>query len=238
MTTNIRTHHFAAGILAVATALFLSGCTGGDEGVHDDQTPDEVLAGAADLLASTSGARLALSSDDFPSGTNGIIGAEGVTDTSPAFDGKLEVRISNTDFDVPVIAVGDKVWAQIPLTQGWSDIDPADYGAPDPSQLLTEDAGVGALLTATQSPEKGKSVRGGEDNSEVLTTYTGTIAGEVMKKVIPSSAGDTFDVTYRITEDGHLAEVDMTGVFYADTADMTYVLKVSEYGLDPSISAP
>ena len=39
--------------------------------------------------------------------------------------------------------------------------------------------GFAGLLGLTESPEAGESVRGGADNSEVLTTYTGTVPGPV-----------------------------------------------------------
>ena len=41
-------------------------------------------------------------------------------------------------------------------------------------------------------------MRGGEDNKEVLTEYTGTVPGSAVANVIPSADGD-FDVTYSIT---------------------------------------
>ena len=34
---------------------------------------------------------------------------------------------------MPVVAVDGKVYAQLPLTTGYQDIDPAEYGAPDPA---------------------------------------------------------------------------------------------------------
>lgn len=226
-----------AAVLAVALAA-LTACSDDGSGVIDDKSPDEVLAIAADHLASTKGATLTLEASGFPSGTNGIVKASGVSTSAPAFDGELTVRMNDIPFDVPVIAVDGTVWAQIPLTQGWSDIDPASYGAPDPSQLLTSDNGVGALLAATSDPKKGKTERGGKNNDESLTSFSGTIAGDLMKRVIPSSAGDVYDVDYLVTEDGHLSEVVMEGVFYADTPKMTYTLTVSDYGRDADVKAP
>lgn len=223
-------------VLSLAALLLVAGCS--DTEPEPETSATETLQKAGQELATSSGARLVLSSQDFPTGTSGIVGAEGVSNATPAFDGTLTVRIASTDFQVPVVAVDDTVWAQIPLTKGWSDIDPADYGAPDPSGLLGEEAGVGALLKATEEIESGEAERGGKNNDEILTTYTGTIPGQVMRKVIPSSAGDTFDVAYRIGEDGRLSSVDMTGIFYDGTKKMTYTLDVTDYGLDQTITAP
>ncbi len=230
----------ATAVLPLALVVTLAACSGDDanDGDKDGATPSEVLNGAAQRLAGTSGAHFTLETSSFPDGTTGVVGAEGDITSAPAFDGTLTVRLSGTDFQVPVIGVDDKVWAQIPLTKGWSDIDPADYGAPDPSRLLGAEHGVGALLTATEDVERGKTVRGGENNRERLTTYSGTVDGDTMQDVIPSSTGDTFDVVYRIDSDGDLSEVDMTGVFYPDTDEMTYRLEVTDLGLERTITAP
>ncbi|WP_110238612.1 LppX_LprAFG lipoprotein [Nocardioides gilvus] len=224
--------------LLTVACLGLVACSGdSDEGVHSED-PASVLAGAAETLSETSGTSLTLATDELPEGVNGITSAVGAVTDAPAFDGTLDIRLGGIDFDVPVIAVDGKVWAQIPLTSGWSDIDPGAYGAPDPSGLIGADAGLVALLEATDDPTKQDTVRGGEDNSEVLTTYTGTIAGDVMKRVIPSSADDTFDVVHHVTSDGQLRQTEMTGVFYKDSDEMTYTLTVTEYGLDRTITKP
>ena len=60
-------------------------------------------------------------------------------------------------------------------------------------------------------------MRGGADNDEILTTYSGTVPGEAMESVIPSSAGDSFDVEWQITDDGELRKATLTGVFYPQT---------------------
>ena len=61
------------------------------------------------------------------------------------------------------------VWAQLPLTTGYQDIDPADYNAPDPAGFIAGETGFPGLLPATTDVTEGKSVRGGENNDEVLT---------------------------------------------------------------------
>ena len=94
------------------------------------------------------------------------------------------------------------------------------------------------MLAATEDVQRGETVRGGKDNRERLTSYTGTVDGATMKKVIPSSAGQEFDVVYRINSARELSEVDMTGVFYPDTDEMTYRLQVTDLGLERTITAP
>ncbi len=147
------------------------------------------------------------------------------------------MALAGATFDVPVISVDDTVWAKIPLTFGWSDIDPSEYGAPDPGTLIATEGGFSSLLTATDDLKKGESVRGGENNDEVLTEYTGTVADTEMANIIPTAEG-SFDVTYTITEDNELRAMTMTGVFYPDSDSMTYSVEFSDYGIEKDIVAP
>ncbi|GGD19409.1 LppX_LprAFG lipoprotein [Nocardioides daphniae] len=225
--------------LVAAVAVIALAATACSDGEKADGDADEVLAAAADTLESSSGVMLSLSTDDLPDGVNGIVEAEGAVTDAPAFEGTLTVRVAGTDFDVPVVSVDDTVWATVPLTTTWQDIDPGDYGAPDPSRLIGADNGVVALLRGTEEAEAGESERGGQDNREILTTYTGTIPGEVVKRVIPSSsAAHDFDVTYLVTEDEELRRAEVTGVFYEGSEEMTYVLGVTDYGLEKTIRKP
>ncbi|KRF34356.1 LppX_LprAFG lipoprotein [Nocardioides sp. Soil805] len=230
-----------AGALAGALAgvVLLAGCSGGDESqAADEQTPEEVLAAAADTLAGTSGVDLTLSTEDLPQGVSGITRAEGVATSAPAFEGTITVIYAGQSVDVPVVAVDKVVYAQLPFTTGYQDIDPGDYGAPDPAALVSEETGFGSLLAVTEGVEEGETVRGGTDNTEVLTTYTGTVPGAAMKKVIPSSSGDSFEAEYLVSEDGELRQAVLTGVFYKDSAEMTYTVDLADYGTTRDIVAP
>ena len=223
-------------VLAVAaTAFALTSCSGSDS-VGDGRSPEQVLALAKKTLDETAGVHIALSGK-LPEGTTGITSAEGIGTHAPAFDGSITVSLAGQSVPVPVIAVDGKVYAQIPFTPGWSDVDPADYGAPDPAQLMSPDGGFSALLTATQGAEQGDTVRGGEGNKEVLTEYTGTVPGETVQGVIPSASGD-FDVTYTIASDGRLDSMRLTGVFYPSSASMTYTVAFTDYGTSKDITAP
>jgi len=228
----------AAVLTSALTALSLTACGGdSDAGSGSDASSTEVLAAAKTNLDETSGVKLTLSTDKLPEGVTGVEKAEGVGTHAPAFEGSITVVLSGQAFEVPVVAVDDKVYAQIPLTTGWQDIDPADYGAPDPAQLMSPDAGFSALLPATTDVEKGDSVRGGADNKEVLTEYSGTVGADTMKNIIPTASGD-FDVTYTITDDDELRSAELTGVFYKDSESMTYEVTFEDYGTEKDIKAP
>jgi lipoprotein LprG len=182
--------------------------------------------------------QLSLTAGALPEGVSGIAKASGLLTDAPAFDGTLTVVFAGQTVDVPVIAVDDLVYAQLPFTDGaWDKVNPKEYGAPDPTDLIGPD-GFPGLLELTESPEAGESVRGGADNSQVLTTYSGTVPGDAMDSIIPSSSGDSFDVEWQVNDDGELTKATMEGVFYPQSDPMTYTVEFSDYGTTKDISAP
>lgn len=226
----------ASGLMALGG---LSACSSDDSAPAEDApSAEDVLAEAKATLDETSGVQVSLATDDLPEGVEGLLGAEGVGTPSPAaFDGVITVRFAGFEPEVPVVGVDDVVYAQVPLTTGWSQIDPAEYGAPDPAALLGPEGGFSSLLTSTEEVEVGEQVRGGTDNRDVLTTYTGTISGEVAATIIPSAEGD-FDASYSISDDGELRSMVLTGAFYGDGESMTYTIDFDDYGSSPQITAP
>ena len=227
-----------AALLTVPTLVACSGDDGGDGGdAEDAPTPEEVLDQAATTLAETSGVNLTLSTPTLPDGVSGITQAIGTVTDAPAFDGSITVVFAGQTVDVPVIAVEDTVYAQLPFTPGWNEVNPKEYGAPDPSNLVGED-GFAGLLGLTESPEAGESVRGGAGNTEILTTYSGTVPGDAMDAIIPSSSGDSFDVEWQVTDGGELRKATLTGVFYPRAEPMTYTVDFADYGTEKDITAP
>ena len=116
-------------------------------------------------------------------------------------------------------------------------LNPSDYGAPDPSGLISADKGVPSLLAATTDAKSGGDIRGGTDNKEVLSTYTGTVPASAVSSIIPGATGD-FGATYAVTSDGELRQVKLSGVFYAGHPANTYTLVLTDYGTTKDISAP
>ncbi len=223
--------------LAVTSALLaatLAGCGGSSA---PDESPAEALASAKKTLDTTPGVHLALEGKDLPGG-NVLAAAEGTLTHAPAFDGTITVHILGASAKVPVIAVDGKVHAQLPLTTSWQTIDPADYGVPDPASLISPETGISNLLTATEHPKAGDSVRGGTDNKEVLTTYTGTLPESAVASIISSASG-TFDVSYTIGSGHELSQAVLTGRFYGEGEQAsTYTVTLDEYGTDKTITAP
>jgi len=240
-------------LAAAAAALVLGGvaltaCTDDASGVSDNDAADtdddgdvsaeEVLELARTTFDETSGVRLSLTTDDLPDGVDGLVTAEGVATHAPAFEGVATVSLSGSPFNVdPLVAVDGKVFASIPGVPITQEIDPEEYGAPDPAQLMDPEEGFSSILTETDDVEEGETVRGGANNDEVLTEYSGTVPGSVVENIIPSAEGD-FGVTYTVAENGELREAKLTGVFYPDSDEMTYTVGIDDYGTEKDISEP
>lgn len=223
-------------LLAVpALALtLLTGCGGGSN--DGPGPPDTALAEAKSQLDDTSGVKLALSTDELPDGVDGLLEANGTGTHAPAFEGTVVLQVDQLSLDVPVIAVDGKVYAKLPFTTDYSDVDPAEYGAPDPAQLMDPAGGISSWLEDATGVEKGDRVR---DGDLVLTSYAGTLAGTTVAATIPSAEKTSdFPVTFRLTDDGQLVSVEVSGPFYGDQGDVDYTIELTGYGTDKDIAAP
>ena len=219
---------------ALAASLVLSGCA--SDARENSQSPEEALAAAKKTLDETSGVRVSLSTEKLPPTVDGIVKAEGVGTHDPAFQGDLKVASGGITADVPVIAAQGKVFAKLPFTTRFVEVDPAAYAAPDPAGLMEPDGGLSSLLTAAEDVEEGKQVRDGED---VLTSYSGTVPGQVVASIIPSAtASSDFDARFTVDDRDRLHEAVLTGPFYPKAGDVTYTISFDEYDTTADIKAP
>lgn len=215
-------------------AVALTGCTGGSQ--EETPTPEEVLAAAKTALDETSGVHLALEAEDLAPTIDGILRAEGVGTHDPAFEGDLTVSTGGVRFEVPVVAAQGKVFAKLPFTTEFVEVDPADYSAPDPAGLMEADGGLSSLLTAAENVEEGEKVRSGED---VLASYTGTVPGTAISGIIPSASPEAdFEATFTVDDEDRLREAVLTGPFYPGADDVTYTITFDRYGTTADIAVP
>ena len=229
----------------VVLGLALGGLTacsdddGDKDGGDDGASAEETLAAAKKTLDETSGVNISLTTKDLPNGVTGITAAEGTGVHPSAFEGTFKLSVSGLPADAEVIAVDGKTYAKNSLLlPDWTEIDPADYGAPDPAKLMDPDGGFSGLLASAEEVEEGDSVRGGENNKEILTEYTGTISSDAVEALIPTAEGD-FSFTYTISDDNELREAVLKGAFYGeDEGDVTYTLALDDYGTEKDITAP
>lgn len=214
-------------------ALSLTACT------SDDDSGDgaDRLDAAATSLAAAESFDISLKTPELPSGTRGLLSAEGVGDHSPAFQGDVTVVAGGASLDAEVIAVDGKVWAQTGFASIWAPLDPATLGAPDPAALVGTDAdsGLAGLMKVTEDIETGKQSR---DGDLVLTEISGDIPGKQIATLIPTAdQEEDFDVTYRLTDDDVLHDAKITGPFYGED-DVTYTLELTARDEPADITAP
>lgn len=227
------------GGLAVGLLLTVSACSGGDEDPEEAaQSPEEVVAAALATLDETPGLSLTLETTDLPSGVSGITSAEGVAAHPPAFEGTFDLSVNGFPAEAEVIAVDDTTYAKNSLLlPDWTEIDPADFGAPDPTRLMTPGDGFSLLVSSTTALAEGGTQRGGADNRDVLTSYTGTVPAEAVQGILPTASGD-FDVRLLISDEGELRQIDATGTFYEGADPLSYTIGFDDYGTEQDITAP
>lgn len=234
MTTPRRRARAALALAALLAPMLLSACSNDEE--SDELTAAEQLAAAKVVLDETPGVRIRLSTPELPPGINGLIAAEGVGTHAPAFDGDIKVTVSGIPADAEVTAVDGVVYAKLPFTTDFVEIDPADYGAPDPAALMEPEGGLSSLLTAASDVEAGERVR---DGGVVLSQFTGKVPGTAVAAVIPSASPDaTFEGSFTLDDSRQLNQVTLTGPFYPEAADVTYTIEFSQYGVEQDIQAP
>jgi lipoprotein LprG len=223
----------ALATLLVGVVATLTACSGPGE---PEVSPEKTLAAAKRNLDETSGVRIGLATEKLPTGVNGLLNAKGVGTHDPAFEGDIKVAASGVTADAAVVATDGVVYAKLPFTSRFVEIDPADYGAPDPADLMNSEGGLSSLLTEAEDVQKGDDVRDGET---VLSSFTGTVPGEAVAAVIPSAtASADFDATFTVTDEDRLAKAVLTGPFYPKTDDITYTVTFDDYGIEQDIVAP
>ena len=233
----------ASGALALAAAITLTACsstsdkkTSGPSSGTAALSPAQRLAAAKRTVDATSGVHLKLSSADLPKNLTGITGGEGDGSHAPAFKGTLNGQLGSLQATIPVVAVGGKVWAKLPVWNEMRQIKPADYGAPDPAVLFSSgEGGISTLLVKTQHPSLGNKLRSGQ---EVVQQIKGTLPGAVVVKTLAiGKTSETYDVIYDLTDDDRVVNVALDGVFSGSTKS-SYGLALSNYGQRVDVKAP
>lgn len=222
-------------LLAFAAALVLavSGCSDGS--ADSDLSPDERLEEAKAGFDDAEFIGFQLETEELPDGLDeGLLTAEGTGTHDPAFTGEVKVKTRLGDITAPLVAVDGNVYAELPFT-GWSELDPAEYGAPDPAGLMDTESGISSLFTATQDVSEGDSERDGE---KVLTQIDGTLPAEAVQGVFPSSGDADFDVTYLLDDDNVVDSVTIDGPFYDGYDPVTYRIDLDLAGDEVEIEPP
>jgi LppX_LprAFG lipoprotein len=224
----------AGTLLAVVllTGPGLVGCGGGS----DESAPD-LLERAKGVLDDASSVHFVLDSENAPNSGTGLLGGEGDLARPAAFDGALRVLVGGSAVEVEVISVDGTVYAQLPFTDEFSTIDPAEFGLGDPADLLDPESGISQFLESAESAELGEERR---VDGEVVREVTAEIPGDLVEQVLTSDdPSRPVPATFSIaTESGELRRAELTGPFFADADDATYTIELSDFGADVEITAP
>jgi lipoprotein LprG len=213
----------------------VAGCGGSDEPAKG-ATASEVLAAAKKNFDHASSVHLELTTDSKPSSGDAVLGADGTLTHQPAFKGEVTVQLSGFNADVPIVSVGGKVYAKLPLTPKYATIDPSEYSAPDPADFADTDKGISGLLLEMKDLTKDGTER---DGKQVLTRYSGTLAGSLVAPIIPSAdASGSYDATVGIDQDDRIITLDVRGDFFSGGGDETYRIQFSDYDKSVKITAP
>ena len=214
----------------------LVACGGSDAAPDDGASVHDVLAKAKEKFDDAKSVHLTLSTDATPSSGDAVLGAEGTLTHQPAFEGKVTVVLGGFNADVPVVAIDDKVSAKLPLTPKYVPIDPAEYGAPNPADFADPDKGISGLLLELDGAKEAGQKR---DGDVVLTTYSGTLTGDLVDPIIPSAdKSGTYKTSVGIDDAGRIITLQVTGDFFAHDGDVTYDLVFDDYGKNVTIEAP
>jgi lipoprotein LprG len=229
-----RTVLAAAGALVLALAATGCGSSSGGSGGSGD--PAAALATAKQKFDEASSVHLTMSTKSKPTKGEAVLGAEGTLTHQPAFEGSVKALLLGITADVPIVAVGGKVYAKLPFSTGYAAINPAEYSAPDPSTFADPASGISGLLTKLAGAKKTGQKRVGK---AVVTTYAGTLPGSLVAPIIPSaSASGTYQTVVGINDDGEIATLKVSGAFFSASGDVTYDLTFDDYGKDVTISKP
>jgi len=234
--TADRTRRVAvAGALLVALAP-LTACGGGDKAQPAGQSVKQLLAAAKQKFDAAPSVHLSLSTDSTPTSGNAVLGADGTLTRQPAFKGTVKVVLSGFNADVPVVAVNGKVYAKLPLTPKYAEINPSEYSAPDPADFADPSKGISGLLLALRDPQKLGDSRQGK---LVLHRASGTLSGEQVAPIIPSAdPNGTYKTVVGIDDQDRIVTLDVTGEFFSGGGDETYKLAFDDYGKSVKITAP
>lgn len=219
----------------IVGALTMAGCSGGeDEGNADD--PQAVLDRAADVLNRAQSVRVSLTGDDLPDEGTVVLRAEGTAAPPASFEGEIRVKAGVLPATIDVVSIDGQLWAKLPLTDSFAEVDPDELGFGDPGRLVNPEQGVSQLLTSGENVSSAGQER---VDGEVYDQIEATLPGELVNQVL-ALADPSVDVaaTWLVDPDsGELREAELTGPFY-DDGDATYTVELDRYDEPVDISAP
>jgi hypothetical protein len=221
-------------VVTTATLLAVSAC-GGSNGPSIDAT--SLLKTTKKVLDNTSSFHFVLTSADVTGSGSELTGGNGDMKRPDSMSGTLQVSIFGLALTVPVVSVGGTFSVKLPTGSGFTSANPADYGFADPAQLIDPNTGLSSLLLKCQSPQVESDDRyNGEALHEIGCSLPGTAVAALLTSADPSkSVTATFGID---TSTNQLRRVELTGPFIVKNSDATYILVLTNYGENVSVTPP
>jgi lipoprotein LprG len=225
--------------LGAVLVLALTGCSGKSPAAKAGEDPVPLLTAAKKAIDDAASVHIVLTGRNLPDSAQTLASGDGVATHAPAFKGKLTVRAAGVPIDAQVVAVGNKVYAKLPLTPTFIELPPsqlAGLGAPDPAILLDPSKGITAVLPTLKNPAVKGDTREG---AKVLTEVTGAVQGKSLQGIFPKAPADQdFPSTFKLDKDTkQLVSATITGPFY-DGATSSYDVTIDKYGEQVTITKP
>jgi len=222
-------------LTVVTTAGLLFACGGSSNVPSINAT--SLLKTAKSVIDSTPSFHFVLTSADVSGSGSELTGGSGDMKRPDSMSGTLQVSIIGLALNVPVVSVGGTFSVKLPTGTGFSTANPADYGFADPAQLIDPNTGLSSLLLKCQSPQvKGDDRFNGEALHEIGCALPGSAVAALLTSADPStSVAATFGID---TGNNQLRRVELTGPFIIRSTDATYILVLTNYGENVSVTPP
>jgi lipoprotein LprG len=217
-------------VLSVAIAFTITACGGSGPKVD----PTTLLTMAKAKLDASSSVHFTLSSQNTSTSGTTITGGEGDLARPDEMQGTFTVTLHGFSADIKVVSKGGVFEALLPFTTHYVVTNPANYGLTNPAELLNRSNGLTSLLGLAHNPQSTKPVR---LNGELLDTVTYQVPGSAVP-VLPD-AKPSVPVTLVVAinpKNFELRQVSLTGPFTSATSNSTYVVTLTNYDENVTIT--
>lgn len=221
----------SAVLLIAAWLLCLSACS-----TAAKANPQTLLQQAKAKLDSSSAAHFVLTSSNVSASGTQILNGSGDLVRPDGMQGTFGVTVGGFTANVKVVSEGGVFEALLPFQPHFQKTDPANYGLTDPAQLMNTQTGLTRLLAIAQDPKLTKSERVA---GELLDTVTYTVPGSDIPVLPDAKPSVPVVLVAAIDPRNHeVRQISLTGPLTSATSNSTYVLTLTDYNEQVTITVP
>ena len=223
----------ALGLLLAATLTL--GLAGGCSRELAD--PDAALNAAKRHLDRSETVRFRVQGDRLPDSGVLLLSGRGQAKRPSSFRGSFRVSTSGVSSTVRVVSIDGQLYARLPLTTEFAEVEPSDLGIPDPARLLDPDRGMSTLLADARRVRAIGQIR---QDDVVLDEVSATVpAKSVARFLYVADQEGHVRATFRLVPESHeLRSATFTGPFYGKDDRSRYTITLDEYGEPVRIERP